>query len=51
MEHSEKYEQVKSWYRMALWSLERVKNAVRMGWITEEEYQEITGEKYAEGLA
>lgn len=40
------YSKVKKYYAMGLWNLTRVKNAVTMGWITEEEYTEITGETY-----
>lgn len=48
MEHSEKYELVKKYYDMKIWDERRVKNAVKMGWITAEEYQEITGNTYVE---
>lgn len=30
-----------------LWNIERVKMAVAKKWITEKEYEKITGEKYA----
>lgn len=40
------YEQVKKYYDNGLWSLAQVKRAVKSGWITEDEYKEITGEKY-----
>ena len=50
MEHSKNYAKVKNYYDMGLWSKARVKNAVTnpasKPWITEEEYQEITGEAY-----
>lgn len=53
MEHSKNYEKVKSYYKLYLatdgkkgWSLEKVQNAVVKGWITEEEYEEITGRDY-----
>ena len=46
MEHSVHYEKVKSYYDRGLWNLARVKKAVEKGWITEEEYQEITGQPY-----
>lgn len=39
------YEKVKRFYKEKLWSKQRVKNAVGR-WITEEEYEEITGERY-----
>lgn len=46
MEHSKKYEKVKYYYDNGLWTLDMVKNAVIKGWITEEEYKEITGLEY-----
>ena len=46
MEHSEKYELVKGYYESGAWKKKAVKNAVRFGWITTAEYEEITGEVY-----
>ena len=46
MEHSKNYEKVKNFYDKGLWNEKRVYNAVKMGWITEEEYTEITGLQY-----
>lgn len=46
-EHSEKFELVKGYYDAGLWSAKAVRNAVGKGWITAEEYQEITGREYA----
>ena len=46
MEHSNNYGKVKSWYDMKMWSESRVRNAVVMHWITEEEFTEITGKVY-----
>ena len=46
MEHSENFQKVKTWYNMKVWNETRVRNAVRMGWITAEEFQEITGKAY-----
>lgn len=43
--HSRKYETVKSYYEKGFWSAEMVQNAVVKGWITEEEYKEIVGDK------
>ena len=47
---SKQYNTVKKWYICGLFSKEAatamVKNAVEKGWITEEEYKEITGEDY-----
>lgn len=45
-EHSEKFEQIKEWYETGKWKKKAVKNAVIRGWITAEEYEEITGEPY-----
>ena len=46
MEHSKNYGKVKVWYDMKMWSESRVRNAVVMKWITEEEFTEITGNAY-----
>lgn len=40
--HSKYYEKVKRYYEKGLWSYEKVEEAVRKGWITEEEFREIT---------
>lgn len=45
-EHSEKFEMVKSYYEEGRWKKKAVRNAVVKGWITAEEYAEITGEAY-----
>lgn len=42
-EHSPKFKQVKQWYDMGIWDKEKVHKAVEKGWITEAEYEEITG--------
>lgn len=48
--HSKNFEKVKRFYDKGLWSKERVYDAVTNpegnAWITPEEYEEITGEKY-----
>ncbi len=44
MEHSEKYDLVKSYYDRGLWSAERVRKAIGK-WITAEEAVEILGEE------
>ena len=44
--HSRNYEKVKGYYDGWYWGKERVKNAVAKGWITESEYEEITGVPY-----
>lgn len=46
-EHSEKFYVVKNYYDTGMWSKKAVRNAVKKGWITAEEYAEITGEVYA----
>lgn len=44
MEHSPKFEIVKSYYDRGLWSAQMVENAVGR-WITEEEAREILAQK------
>lgn len=44
------YEKLKGYYDAGLWDLERMHNAVVKGWITADEYQEITGEEYTAGV-
>lgn len=46
MEHSKNYQKVKDFYVNKLWDIQRVRNAVVKGWITEQEFYEITGELY-----
>jgi len=43
-----KLEKVKYYYDNGLWNISRVRNAVVKNWITAEEFEEITGESYAE---
>ena len=43
---SAKYETVKGYYDRGLWSEYRVQMAVEKGWITADEYKEITGSGY-----
>lgn len=45
MEHSEMFEKVKKYYPKH-WKKAAVAVAVARGWITAEEYEEITGEPY-----
>lgn len=40
------FESIKFYYEAGKWSLPMVKNAVRKGIITKEQYTEITGESY-----
>ena len=44
--HSENFEKVKRFYILKVWNETRVRNAVKRGWITEEEFTEITGNDY-----
>lgn len=46
MEHSKNYEKVKKYFDMKMWNVARVHNAVIKEWITEEEFEEITGSAY-----
>lgn len=41
-----KFEKVKKYFENGLWSIERVANAVVKGWLTVDEFREITGEVY-----
>lgn len=40
------YERIKYYFEAGLWSKPMVKNAVRKGIITKEQFEEITGEVY-----
>lgn len=46
MKHSSHYEQVKRYFVLKLWNETRLRNAVVKGWITKEEFAEITGVTY-----
>lgn len=46
MEHSKNYDKVKRFYSLKLWDETRVRNAVVKAWITEAEFEEITGKAY-----
>lgn len=48
---SAKYEIVKKYFDRGLWSAKRVSDAVVKGWITADEYTEITGEVYPDSDA
>lgn len=43
---SKKFKMVKRFYDGGMWTIEMVYNAVGKEWITAEEYEEITGDKY-----
>lgn len=40
------FEKIKKYYSAGVWNKEMVKNAVKKGKITEDQYAEITGEAY-----
>lgn len=44
---SKYYTIVKRNYDNGFWSISKVRDAVEKGWITADEYKEITGEVYA----
>lgn len=46
--HSKKFNLVRTYYKGGFWSKRQVENAVKKGWITSDEYEEITGEAYPE---
>ena len=39
---------VKKFYQKKLWGISRVRDAVSAGWITEEQFQHITGKAFGE---
>ena len=43
---SAKFEQVKGFYEVGVWSETKLRNAVAKGWITAEEFKQITGKAY-----
>lgn len=48
MAKKSKFEQVKGYYDDGLWKEKRVRDAVVKGWISPENFKEITGEDYDE---
>lgn len=44
--HSTHFEKVRYYYEHNLWNIDRVRQAVVKGWITESEFTEITNEPY-----
>jgi uncharacterized XkdX family phage protein len=40
------FEKIKRWYEEGLWTKAMVRNAVRKGKITAEQYEQIVGEPY-----
>jgi hypothetical protein len=43
---SKYYNKVLNYYTLGVWGISRVRLAVEKGWITEEEFTQITGEDY-----
>lgn len=43
---SDKFNKVKDYYDNGMWNIKMVRNAVIKKWITEEEFELITGSKY-----
>ena len=43
---SRKFEKVKRFFNDGFWNVEMVRNSVTKGWITKDEFYEITGETY-----
>ena len=43
---SAKFETVKKYYDLKLWTEDQVRKAVEKGWITADEFKLITGKKY-----
>lgn len=41
-----KYERIKKYYNEGLWNIDRVRDAVTKGFITEDQFEEITGQVY-----
>lgn len=41
-----KFERIKKYYDDGLWNIDRVRDAVTKGFITEEEFELITGQPY-----
>ena len=46
--HSKKFYLIKDYYDRGLWNVSRVRAVVAHGWITPEEFKEITGQDYTE---
>ena len=44
---SKKFEEIKKYFDLGFWTVQKVKNAVRKSWITAEEFKIITGEDYS----
>jgi len=46
--HSKKFNTVRHYYVTGVWNIDRVRAAVTKQWITESEFEEITGESFNE---
>lgn len=42
-------EKIAKWYKQGLWTAGMVRNAVKKGVLSAQDYEEIIGEKYADG--
>jgi len=45
-EHSANFKKLRNYYKLGYWNEYRLGVAVEKGWITAEEYLEITGQEY-----
>lgn len=43
---SQKFDDIKKYFDFEFWDIKKVRNAVIKNWITEQEFNLITGEKY-----
>ncbi|CAK1236302.1 XkdX family protein [Fructobacillus fructosus] len=48
MELSSIGQTIRYYYNYMGWKIDRVKKTVKAGWISKDEYREITGEEYTE---
>lgn len=46
--HSPKYDSIFEWYHLKMWNTAQVQNAVKKGWITQDEFEEITNKNERE---
>jgi uncharacterized XkdX family phage protein len=46
MQHSSRFENIQNFYDSGFWDIEQVRNAVDKGWITCQEYTQITGHDF-----
>ena len=43
---NDKFPKIKFYFDNQLWGIDRIINSVKMGWITQSQYEEITGLTY-----